>query len=81
MREDTDGSGSKRHAMFIPHGGEVAMYARIKHRARAFLKEEQGPTATEYAVMFSIILLGALVGITTIGSKVNTKFSEARQGW
>ena len=81
MRGAADGSGASRKAMCIPQGGEVAMYARVRQRARVFLYEEQGPTATEYAVMFSIILLGALVGITTIGSKVNTKFSEARQGW
>jgi pilus assembly protein Flp/PilA len=57
------------------------MGMKLGNRVMSFLREEQGPTATEYAVMFAIILLGALVGIKTIGSKVNTKFTEASQGW
>ncbi len=57
------------------------MNGRIRERLRSFLLDESGPTATEYAVMFSIILLGALVGIRAIGSGVNAMFVQASQGW
>jgi len=53
----------------------------LRQLAARFLREEDGPTATEYAVMFSIILLGLLVTVKTIGSKVNGHFTQAAQGW
>ena len=57
------------------------MYSQMREAVVGFLRDESGPTATEYAVMFAIILLGALVGITTIGTKVNANFVAARAGW
>lgn len=57
------------------------MWQAIRKRTREFLHEEQGPTATEYAVMFSIILLGMIVAVKAIGTKVNDKFVQAAQGW
>jgi len=46
------------------------------HRTKAFLKNEDGPTATEYAVMLALIIIVALAGITLLGSKVNTIFTN-----
>lgn len=57
------------------------MWQAIRKRTREFLQDEQGPTATEYAVMFSIILLGMIVAVKAIGTKVNDKFVQAAQGW
>ena len=36
-----------------------------------FLREEDGPTAVEYAVMLALILVVCIVAITTIGSKTD----------
>lgn len=36
-----------------------------------FLKDESGPTATEYAVMLALIFLVAVGTIRTLGAKTN----------
>ena len=41
-----------------------------------FLKEEDGPTAVEYAVMLALIVVVCLTAIGTIGTEANTKFEE-----
>ncbi len=43
---------------------------------RRFLASEDGPTATEYAVMLALIIVVALGAITALGSKVSTTFSN-----
>ncbi|TWU23155.1 Flp/Fap pilin component [Novipirellula galeiformis] len=39
-----------------------------------FLKEEDGPTAVEYAVMLALIIVVCLVSVGSIGTAANTKF-------
>jgi pilus assembly protein Flp/PilA len=41
----------------------------------SFLKQEDGPTAVEYAVMLSLIIVVCIVAITSIGSNANLAFS------
>lgn len=41
-----------------------------------FLKEEDGPTAVEYAVMLALIVVVCLAAVSTIGSNANAKFEE-----
>ncbi len=43
---------------------------------RSFLASEDGPTATEYAVMLALIIVVALGAITALGTKVSTTFSN-----
>ncbi len=43
---------------------------------KRFVKEENGPTATEYAVMLALIIIVALAAIGALGSKVNTIFTN-----
>lgn len=43
---------------------------------KRFLQSEDGPTATEYAVMLALIIIVALTAITTLGSKVKTIFTN-----
>jgi len=45
-------------------------------RAKNFLKNEDGPTATEYAVMLALIIIVALAAITLLGQKVSTIFGN-----
>jgi len=45
------------------------------HRAKSFLKSEDGPTATEYAVMLALIIIAALAAITALGTKVEGIFT------
>jgi pilus assembly protein Flp/PilA len=41
----------------------------------SFLKNEDGPTAVEYAVMLSLIIVVCIAAITTLGSNANETFS------
>lgn len=48
----------------------------MMNRIREFLKSEDGPTATEYAVMLALIVLAAIGAMTALGGKVNTIFTN-----
>lgn len=45
-----------------------------------FLKEEDGPTAVEYAVMLALIIVVCLAAVGSIGTAANTKFNEVATG-
>ena len=49
-------------------------------KTKSFLVSEDGPTATEYAVMLALIIIVALAGITLLGTKVNTIFTNVEAG-
>lgn len=48
--------------------------------ARKFIRSEEGPTATEYAVMLALIIMVALGAITGIGQTVDTIFTNVDAG-
>ena len=71
------------HGSFKVPDGEVAVLQKgrvgmnwMKNRMREFLVNEDGPTATEYAVMLALIIIVALAAITLLGQKVNTIFTN-----
>jgi pilus assembly protein Flp/PilA len=41
----------------------------------AFLKNEDGPTAVEYAVMLALIIVVCITAITALGTNANNTFS------
>ena len=47
----------------------------VMNRAKSFLKSEDGPTATEYAVMLALIVVVAIGAITALGTKVSAAYS------
>lgn len=49
----------------------------IAKRVVRFFKVEDGPTAVEYAVMLSLIIVVCLAAISTLGSQANNTFSTA----
>lgn len=48
----------------------------LLNRVKAFVKEEEGATATEYAVMLALIIVVALGAITALGQKVSSTFAD-----
>ncbi|MGB2984720.1 MAG: Flp family type IVb pilin [Phycisphaerae bacterium] len=48
------------------------------NRAKSFLKSEDGPTATEYAVMLALIIIVALGAITGLGTTVSATFDNVK---
>jgi pilus assembly protein Flp/PilA len=41
-----------------------------------FLREEDGPTAVEYAVMLALIIVVCITAITTLGNNASATFSN-----
>ena len=41
----------------------------------AFVKDESGPTAVEYAVMLALIIVVCITAVTTLGTNANNTFS------
>jgi pilus assembly protein Flp/PilA len=52
------------------------MLARLGSAALAFLTREDGPTAVEYAVMLSLIIVVCLAAISVLGQKASGAFSS-----
>jgi pilus assembly protein Flp/PilA len=49
------------------------------HFIRRFLLDEDGPTATEYAVMLALILVAIMAGIGAVGSQTGGMWSNNEQ--
>ncbi len=74
------------YSMFGPGARDRVLAARCKpltaakenamkglmNRMKSFLKDEEGATATEYAVMLALIIVISLAAISALGNKVST---------
>jgi pilus assembly protein Flp/PilA len=52
------------------------MLGRFVRSAVAFLKEERGPTAVEYAVMLALILMAIFAAVSTIGGETSDMYNN-----
>lgn len=50
------------------------MISRLASSMKAFLSNEDGPTAVEYAVMLALIIVVCLIAITALGTNTNETF-------
>jgi pilus assembly protein Flp/PilA len=48
------------------------------HSLKQFLVSEDGPTAVEYAVMLSLIVVVCLAAIQAVGTNANNKFTTVQ---
>jgi len=48
----------------------------IAKKLVSFLKQEDGPTAVEYAVMLALIVVVCIAAISALGSNANATFSK-----
>jgi pilus assembly protein Flp/PilA len=51
------------------------MLKRLSVNLSRFLKDENGPTAVEYAVMLALIVVVCITAITALGTNANNTFS------
>jgi pilus assembly protein Flp/PilA len=51
------------------------MLSRFSKSVVSFLKNEDGPTAVEYAVMLALIIVVCITAITALGTNANNTFS------
>jgi pilus assembly protein Flp/PilA len=49
--------------------------SKLVNAARRFLRDEDGPTAVEYAVMLALIIVVCITAIQTLGTNSNNTFS------
>lgn len=49
---------------------------RIHERLAAFLKDESGATATEYAVMLALIIVVCITAVAALGEKTSAMFTD-----
>ncbi len=52
------------------------MLTNLRKSIVAFLKNEDGPTAVEYAVMLALIIVVCITAITTLGTNANATFQQ-----
>jgi pilus assembly protein Flp/PilA len=55
---------------------EQRAMANFTRLAVSFLRNEDGPTAVEYAVMLALIIVVCIAAIATLGSNANLTFSK-----
>jgi len=51
---------------------------RLFHRAIRFLRDEEGPTAVEYAMMVMLVLLAVITAVTVLGQATATSLGESK---
>jgi Flp pilus assembly pilin Flp len=51
--------------------------SKLASIARSFVREEEGATMVEYALVVTVIALVAVVGFTTLGGKVDSAADAA----
>lgn len=49
-------------------------------KCKQFMRSEEAPTATEYAVMLALIIVVAIVAVSLLGEKVSETFGDVTQG-
>ncbi|MGL4420528.1 MAG: Flp family type IVb pilin [Gemmataceae bacterium] len=52
------------------------MRQKFARNVITFLKQEEGPTAVEYAVMLALIIVVCIAAVATLGSNANRVFSN-----
>ncbi len=54
------------------------MMTKVARQLTAFLKNEEGPTAVEYAVMLALIIVVCIAAVTALGGSVSAVFSNTQ---
>jgi pilus assembly protein Flp/PilA len=52
------------------------MFSCLTRQCVTFLRNEDGPTAVEYAVMLALIIVVCIAAIATLGSNANGTFAD-----
>src|SRR5206468_9942092 len=68
-------AGLARRAFARTNRRRGPMLSRLQRQVVDFLRNEDGPTAVEYAVMLALIIVVCITAITALGSNANLTFS------
>jgi pilus assembly protein Flp/PilA len=50
------------------------MYVQVSRCVQKFLRNEEGPTSVEYAVMLALVISVCLLAISSLGNNANATF-------
>jgi len=53
----------------------------VINRLKTFWQNEDGATATEYAVMIALVIIVCIGAVSALGDKVSQVFADASVGW
>jgi pilus assembly protein Flp/PilA len=67
---------SRTSLVTLDQGKATGFMSKWITRVACFLRDEEGPTAVEYAVMLALIIVVCVAAITTLGSNANNTFSN-----
>ncbi len=62
--------------LFDPNTARELLMQNLGQLLQRFITEEDGPTAVEYAVMLSLIIVVCIASITTLGTNANSTFQK-----
>jgi len=74
--QDVRAGAGKRDSVRCLLGKETSVMKSFVNRVKSFLRDEEGATATEYAVMLALIIVIALGAISALGQKVSSTFTQ-----
>jgi pilus assembly protein Flp/PilA len=73
---------SARSAGLSHAGGRRAAYSALaRSHLKAFARDESGATAIEYALLATIITVGLITAVTSIGNTLVKTFSDVKNGF
>jgi pilus assembly protein Flp/PilA len=61
--------------------GKDSIMSAILRTIRQFVRDEEGATATEYAVMLALIIMACIGAVSALGTKVSAVFANTEQEW
>ena len=64
------------HSVTPKYLSEGKTMKNFASKIKRFLKSEDGPTAVEYAVMLSLIIVVCITAVTSLGKKASTTFTN-----
>jgi pilus assembly protein Flp/PilA len=64
---------------FVLSQPSPAMIPRLQQQLARFLREEDGPTAVEYAVMLSLIIGVCVVSVRSLATATRSSFDQSAQ--
>ena len=54
----------------------MSLYAKTESTIRAFVRDESGATAIEYALIASGVAVAIIAAVNSLGTKISTKFTS-----
>jgi pilus assembly protein Flp/PilA len=75
------GAPARSAGLSHARSGFAAYSALARSHLKAFAHDESGATAIEYALLATIITIGIITALTTIGNTLSQTFQDVKSGF